>query len=196
MKHLNQQSYGKRPFSGMAVISWRALPVMAVLALGGCSLPSPQADSVRYFTLSGPATDSPTADPVLVRPVRLSGHLRNRAMAIRVSEHEVIYLEDVRWGEPLDEAITQILRNRLRQVSGGATVLVQVQRCELNRGAGNSVEFAATFSVTPANGEQQSGFFTAKPKSWDGRDYDLLVGQIRSAVDEFAETIAQSAVIK
>ena len=97
----------------------------AVLAAAGCNLPAPQEDRVRHFTLSGQADGPAVVDAVSVRPVRLAGHLRGRAMAVRVSENEVIYLEDVRWAEPLDEAITQILRNRLRQIGTGATVTAQ-----------------------------------------------------------------------
>jgi uncharacterized lipoprotein YmbA len=135
-------------------------------------------------------------DAVVVRPARLAGHLRNRAMAVRVSENEVIYLEDVRWAEPLDEAITQVLRNRLRQVGGSAVVTVQVQRCELVRNENNSVQLTATFAVTPAGGEPRPGAFVASPRTWDGQDYGSLVGLLHGAVAELAETIAQAAAQK
>ena len=167
------------------------------LFLSGCNvLPEPQADTVRYFTLSGAPAGAPAADAVVVRPVRLAGHLRNRSMAVRVSENEVVYLEDVRWAEPLDEAITQVLRNRLRQVAGGGTVLVQVQRCELDRAAGNAVQLAATYTITPAAGEPRTGVFTAAPRAWSGGDHGTLVGLMREAVDELADAIAATAEAK
>lgn len=161
--------------------------------LTSCSLPAPQADAVRHFTLSSPAPGAAVADAATVRPVRLSGHLRNRAMAVRVSENEVVYLEDVRWAEPLDEAITQVLRQRLRQVGGGAVVTVQVQRCELVKNADNSVQLAATFTVTPPEGEARTGVFNASPRAWNGSDYGVLVALLQDSVTELAETIAAAA---
>ncbi len=164
------------------------------LFLSACNLPSPQADPVRHFTLSGPPADTATvADAVSVRPVQLAGHLRSRAMAVRVSENEVVYLDDVRWAEPLDEAITQVLRNRLRSVGGGAFVTVQVQRCELVRSAGETVQLVATYTITPPGGPAQSGSFAATPRTWGGRDHGALVGLLREAVTELAEAVAVAA---
>ena len=164
------------------------------LFLSGCSvLPEPQADATRYFTLSGTAAGAPAADAMMVRPVRLAGHLRNRSMAVRVSENEVVYLDDVRWAEPLDEALTQVLRHRLRQVEGGGSVTVQVQRCELVRSEGNSVQLAATYTLTTAGGESRPGEFTASRRTWDGNDAGQLVGLMRAAADELAEAIAAAA---
>jgi hypothetical protein len=176
------------------------IPVLGLLSsvLGftsGCNiLPQPQADTTRHFTLSGPAEAGAVADAVQVRPVRLAGHLRNRAMAVRVSANEVVYLDDIRWAEPLDEAITQVLRNRLRQVAGGAAVVVQIQRCELVRSEGNGVQLAATYSITPSGGgDARSGTFTATPRTWSGGDHGALVGLIREAIEELADAIAAAA---
>jgi uncharacterized lipoprotein YmbA len=168
----------------------------ALLLLSSCNiLPQPQADTVRYFTLSGPAEAGAVAEGLIVRPVRLAGHLRNRSMAVRVSAHEVIYLEDARWAEPLDEAITQVLRNRLRSVrGGGAAIIVQLQRCELVQADGNTVQLAATYTLTPAGGgEATTGVFTATPRAWSGGDHGALAGLIREAVEELAGAIATVA---
>lgn len=156
----------------------------------GCSLPQPQADTVRYFTLSGPVLGETQPVTANIRLVRLAGHLRNRAMAVRVSEHEVIYIEDVRWAEPLDEAITQVLRNRLGSLDSGISVMIQVLRCELVRPEGNTLQFSATYTLTGASGVVKSGSFTATPQTWDGRDYGNLVGMIRTAVTELAEAVS------
>lgn len=169
----------------------------SVFWLAGCSvLPEPQTDRVRYFTLSGAAAGAPAADAMIVRPVRLAGHLRNRNLAVRVSDNEVVYLEDARWAEPLDEAITQVLRNRLRQTGGGGAVTVQIQRCELVRSAGNRVEVAATYLVTPAGGEARPGAFTSTPRTWAGGDHGVLVGLMQAAVAELADAIAATAEAK
>jgi uncharacterized lipoprotein YmbA len=173
------------------------LPLSAFgLFLAGCSLPTPQADSVRYFTLTGPTANTPVPGGVSVRPVRMAGHLRNKDMAVRVSSHEVVYLEDVRWAEPLDEAITHILRQRLRQVPGDAAVSVNIQRCELVRNENNTVQLQASYSIIPATGDARSGEFTAPAREWDGKDYGALVSHLGDAVAELADAIAQAAEAK
>jgi uncharacterized lipoprotein YmbA len=154
----------------------------------GCSLPSPQADTVRHFTLSGPVTAA--ADGAVVRPVQLAGHLRGRVMAVRVAANEVIYDEEVRWAETLDEAITSVLRARVGATGAGKTVNVQIQRCELVKHEGSSVQFAATYAITAADGTVKRGTFSASPRTWDGRDHGALVGQIRDAVGEFGDALA------
>ena len=161
--------------------------------LAACNLPQPQADTVRYFTLSGPAATAPVAGATQVRPVQLAGHLHGRSMAVRVAEHEVIYLEDVRWAEPLDEAVTQLLRARLGSVGGGATVTVTVARCELVRAEGNSVQLAATFTITRAGADPaavERGAFSATPRPWDGKDYSGVVVLLHEAVTELGDALA------
>jgi uncharacterized lipoprotein YmbA len=170
------------------------LSAAALLGLTACNvLPLPQADNVRYFTLSGPTGAVVASGGVRVRPVQLAGHLHGREMAVRVAEHEVTYLADVRWAEPLDDAILQVLRSRLGGIAGEATVSVQVERFELVRSEANSVQLAATYTVTPAEGGKASArraVFTSTPRTWDGKDYGTLVGQLRDAVGELGEAIA------
>lgn len=180
MKSLTRQS-----------VFWFLSSVLCLLA--ACNLPQPQADTVRNFTLSSPASVLPVAGATLVRPVQVAGHLHGRPMAVRVAEHEVVYLEDVRWAEPLDEAVTSMLRARLASVGGGATVTVTVSRCELVRSAGNSVQFAATYAISRAGADPaavERGTFTAAPRAWDGRDYGGVVALLHDAVAEFGDALA------
>ena len=173
-------------------IFFRLIACTALLGLIGCNvLPEQQVDSVRYFTLSIPATAPAIAEGATVRPVQLAGHLRNRAMAVRVAENEVIYLEDLRWAESLGDALTQLLRTRLSSVGGNTVVSVQVQRCELSRFEGNAVQLAATYSILPP-GETvaKRGIFNASPRTWDGKSYGALVSQLRDAVGELGDAIA------
>ncbi len=163
------------------------------LLLAACNLPQPQADVVRNFTLSQPVAAAPVAGATQVRPVQVAGHLRGRPMAVRVAENEVVYLEDVRWAEPLDEAITQMLRARLGSVGGGATVTVMVSRGELVRSAGNSVQLAATYAIARPGGDPDAverGAFTATPRPWDGRDYSGVVALLHDAVADLGDAIA------
>ncbi|MBI2813224.1 MAG: membrane integrity-associated transporter subunit PqiC [Opitutae bacterium] len=162
--------------------------------LSACNLPQPQADTVRHFTLSTPAATP--ADGAVVRPVQLAGHLRGRPMAVRVAPNEVIYNEDVRWAEPLDDAITQLLRARVGSAGAGRTITVQLSRCELVRAEGNNVQLAATWTITAADGTAQRGAFTAGPRTWDGKDQGALVGLIRDAVNELGDTLAAAVAVK
>lgn len=157
----------------------------------GCNLPSPQADTVRYFTLSSPVASAD--DGATVRAVQLAGHLRGRTMAVRIAANEVIYNEDVRWAEPLDDAITQLLRARVGSAGAGHTITVQLSRCELVRTEGNSVQLAATYTVTAADGVVKRGAFTASPRTWEGKEYGTLVGLIRDAVNELGDALARAA---
>ena len=157
----------------------------------GCNLlPEQQADPVRHFTLGTLAGVAPAANGAQVRPVLLAGHLRNRALAVRVAEHEVIYLEAVNWAEPLDAALTRILRARLAATGGGKAVTVEVQRFELVRFEGNRVQLTATYTVQPVVGGPTAGVFTASPRPWDGKDPGVLVGLLRHAADELGDALA------
>jgi len=167
--------------------------LLAGLFLAGCNLAQPQADNQRHFILSGPAAQVPAANSTKVRPVHVAGHLHGRSMAVRVSEHEVVYLEDFRWAEPIDESITQLLRNRLAVVGSGATVSVQIDRCELVRNAGNSVQLVASYSILLPDADKNSpqrGVFISAPRTWDRKDYGTLVGLLGDAVGELGDAIA------
>lgn len=159
--------------------------------LPACNLPSPQADTVRHFTLSGPA--GAAADGATVRLVQLAGHLRGRSMAVRIAPNEVIYNEDVRWAEALDDAITQMLRAKVGAAGAGKVVTVQIQRCELVRAEGNSVQLAATYTIFSSGGDAavgaSHGSFTSSPRTWDGKDYGALVGQIRDSINELGDAL-------
>lgn len=169
------------------------LSALSFLLFGCNVLPEPQADPVRYFTLSGPV--AAVTSGATVRPVQVAGHLRGRPMAIRVGPNEVIYDENSSWAEPLDEAITLVLRGRLGTVGAGRSIAVQVQRCELVQFEGNSVQLAATYAITGPAGAVQRGTFQSAPRTWDGKDRGALVAQLREAVGELGDALA-SAVEK
>jgi hypothetical protein len=75
-------------------------------------------------------------------------------------------------------------------------VSVQVQRCEPVRSEGNSVQVAATYTITPLAGPARTGSFAATPRPWDGRDPAALVGLLRESVIELAEAVAVAAEAK
>lgn len=178
----------EKPWCRLAL---RAPLSAASLLLAACKiLPEPQADPVRNFTLSGPV--SLAGEGATVRPVQIAGHLRGRAMAVRVAANEVVYEENARWAESLDDAITQLLRARLGGAGAGRVVSVQVQRCELVRNEGNSVQLAATYTITAPDGTTKHGAFSASPRTWSGGDYGALVGQLREAIGELGDALAEA----
>ncbi|HTH46834.1 MAG TPA: ABC-type transport auxiliary lipoprotein family protein [Candidatus Limnocylindria bacterium] len=180
-----------RPRWALAAFSLQLSAISLVLS--SCGLPEPQADVVRHFTLGGEVGPGPVADATQVRPVRLAGHLHGRSLAVRVAPNEISYLEEFRWAEPLDEALTEILRARLGAVPGGATVSVEVVRFELVRPAGNSVELQADYSILPAGARRADavrGVFKSSPRTWSGKDPAELVALMRAAADELADALA------
>jgi len=177
----------KPPFLRLALLSG------SLVLLAACSnlLPPPQADAVRHFTLAGPSLAPAVAGGTRVQPVQVEGHLRRRTMAVRVGENEVVYLEEVVWAESLADGITQMLRNRLAAIASDAVVSVQIQRCELDRSAGNAVQLVATYSIKSGGASplETPGVFTASPRTWDGKNYTTLVALLREAVGELADRL-------
>jgi uncharacterized lipoprotein YmbA len=174
-------------------LPWQTLwPVLLAGLLGACSLPEPQADRVRHFTITSPQGAPAVPDGTRVPSVQVAGHLRDRAIAVRIGENEVIYLEDIVWAEHLADGITQNLRNRLAAIPSNATVSVQIQRCELDRSAGNSVELVASYTILlPAGEKPVVGLFHSTPRKWEGQDHAALVAQLKAAVHELADHLAE-----
>jgi len=179
----------------------KKFPCHRILALGvqlsalclfaaGCNLlPEPQADPTRHFTLSAPTVAAPGG--VDVRPVLLAGHLRNRAMAVRIAENEVAYLDEARWAEPLDAGLTDLLRAELAGVAGEWTARVEIERFELLTYQGNAVQLAAVCELrAKGDAAPRRVNFASSPRQWDGRDHGELVGLLRAAAVELGAHLA------
>ena len=83
------------------------------------------------------------------------------------------------------------LGEREHESDDGREEDVQVQRCELVRADGNTVQLAATYVITPAGGgDARSAVFTATPRPWDGGDPAAIIGLMREAAGELADAIA------
>ncbi len=164
--------------------------------LASCSLPAiepARADATRYYLLGGAAGLQFAPTGINLVPVRVSPYLQSRLMAVRVGPNEVRFAAESHWAEPLDTAITQLLRARLAKDAAGrdCTVQVLVQQCEGATGADNNVRFAAIFEITAGGtaAKAERHEFTAKPRKWDGKDYGQLAVQLREAVGELGESI-------
>jgi hypothetical protein len=76
---------------------------------------------------------------------------------------------------------------------------VEVSRFELVRNEGNSVQLAAAFTILPAGGGKaaaQRAEFQSSPRTWDGKDPEVLVGLLHDAAAELGDAIAAAATAR
>lgn len=189
--------------------------VVAIL-LGGCSFMRPQEDPTRFYVLSAAHSASgPTAESgrkrlqVGLKPVELPRYLQGRSMVVRMGTNEIQFAEFDRWAEPLDQAISQVMKENLSHAPNVARVAVnshgdstvdcevaiRVLSCEGVRVANGdgSVRFEATWEVRPVGTNSvaaKRGGFTAEAVAWDGKDYGQLAGRLSEAMAAAANAIA------
>lgn len=192
----------------------------SVLGLAGCTfIPEPKPDPTRYYVLTGPmAVANDAAEPsspglrLGLGAVELAPYLKGRSMVVRHGAHELTYNDFARWAEPLDAAISSLMRAQLLASPKVARVTtypfsfdgerdyyvnIHVTHCE---GAQPQPEtdafvarFAATVEIVAAGPEARRvahRVFTAPAASWDGRDYGALAAALSDAVSALAQEVA------
>jgi len=191
----------RSPVSGLGFL----IPVFCLLT--ACSLPLPQAQSdlTRYYLLTStdirPATDTaPAVKPWVVgmRAVDMPAYLQGKSFAIRSHTNEIMFLDFVLWGEPLDQGVARVLAENLRSLKNVARVslppfradeqrdfeiLVQVSACEGT--ADGDVRFAATWRILAPGGSAGTvaeGNYAASGLRWDGRDHGQLAARLSEAL--------------
>lgn len=201
--------------AGVAGAGWRALAgVAGLLALAGCTmsslLPEAQADPTRFFVLST-ATPAGTAErmdhaPVVrMRPIDVAGYLQTRPMIVRRGENELEFREYARWGEPIEQGITRVLREALlargakevvvmsgRTSAADADYELSVRVLAAEGLADGGVNFRAAWELTPLGDGQRGepgGNFQAGGLSWSGRDEAMLAAALSQAVNALAGEI-------
>ena len=188
--------------------------VVAIL-LGGCGFMRPQEDPTRFYVLSaahfatGPVEESGRKRLLVgLKPVELPRYLQGRSMVVRTGTNEIQFAEFDRWAEPLDQAISQVMKENLGHapnVAGVAVnshgdgsldceVAIRVLSCEGVRVAngGGSVRFEATWEVRPVGTNSvaaKRGGFIAEAVAWDGKDYGQLAGRLSEAMAAAANAI-------
>lgn len=188
----------------------------AFITLAGCSLPlpKPESDPTRTYVLSAPALTSAPANPgarapsVRLRPIELASYLRSRSLVIRRGENEIDFREFARWGEPLEQGITRLLREELL-ASGAASAVqapgmrsgdhatpaveISVRVLAAEGSADGTVLFRAAWEVTGV-GENadviQRGDFRAADLRWSPRQEASLAAGISRGVAALAQQIA------
>jgi uncharacterized lipoprotein YmbA len=187
----------------------------ALLALGACSLPLPEAtsDLTRFYVLAPTATadataaaDAPAAARrVFVRPIAVPEFLRGKIMAVRVAGNEVKYVDTARWAEPLESGLTRVLRDDLArragavQVVGGAAdphdfdIVLQLRECEgvLPAGAARLAAHVEVFAADLDRTRVAQDDFTIDVPGWNGTDFGQLTAKLSEAAAALGAHIAE-----
>jgi uncharacterized lipoprotein YmbA len=195
-------------------------PVATVLLLGllaACNVvPPAEDDPTKYFILSDPPAaavqaPAPAAGAVRIglREIKLESYLKKREMVVRTGENEVEFRDFRRWAEPLDAAISRIVRLRLLEAPEVAlvatepfrgdqqvdyTVAIDVRRCEGALAAPGKfvASFAATVEISTAGDNPRvvsRKLFRAPDAPWDGRDFDRLASLLTADVSALGQDI-------
>jgi uncharacterized lipoprotein YmbA len=185
-----------------------------LLASSGCSIGLPQAqnDPTKFYVLSVPVTAGGDAKPnaavVRLRPVDLAGYLRVRPLIVRRGENEVEFREFARWGEPLEQGITRVLRESLLATGAASAVdagglrpaeagdvkfeiSVRVLACE--GVADGSVNFRAVWDIVrtaPDPAPALHGVYHPTALKWTPKNEATLAAALSRAVAGLAEEIA------
>jgi uncharacterized lipoprotein YmbA len=180
-------------------------------------MPQAQTDPTKFYVLSVSGTAQPasagrsaSAPAVRLRPVELASYLRGRPMVLRRGENEVQFLDFARWGEPLEQGISRVLREELlargaaSSVDAGGlrpsdagdvkyAIGVRVLACEGN--ADGAVNFRAVWEIagTAADaGPALQGEFHPTDLKWSPRNDATLAAALSRAVAGLAGEIAEA----
>jgi uncharacterized protein len=202
----------------------RLLGLCAALGLlisAGCNvIPPAQEDATRYFVLSGPelpAVQTPTGSlRIGVRTVRLESYLNRKEMVVRTGANEIRFEDYRRWADPLDAALTRIVRSRLLGDPAVAQVYaepfpfdqardfdvsIDVVRFEGTLGADGkfTASMAAVIEVSTTGAGSRivsRKLFEAPPQAWDGTDFNGLAALLRGDTDLLAQEVASELPAK
>lgn len=186
----------------------RSASLAAALAgaalLAGCNLlPEAAPERARYFVLEmrAPAVEAPASAVRLgLRPVEVPAYLRQKALVQRSGGNEVRFVPDAYWAEPLDGAVSRLLRERL---AARAKVLAYPFPAQLPRdydltvrlltaeGAADGVRFTAVIELLRVGDQPELVVrkqFTAPAAAW-GSDPAQLARGISSAVEALADEV-------
>jgi uncharacterized lipoprotein YmbA len=191
---------------------------ICLLANAGCNVvPPAQEDPTRYFVLSGaelPALSAVQAPAgtlrVGIRTVRLESYLNRKEMVVRTGANEVRFEDYRRWADPLDAAVTRIVRSRLLAAPTVAQVFAEPFPFDQARDFDVSIDVVRFEGTMTADGKFASSMaavveisttgaasrivsrklFEAPAEGWDGTDFDRLAALLRADVDLLAQEVA------
>lgn len=191
---------------------------IGILANAGCSIvPPAQEDSTRYFVLSGAelpalsAAQAPTgALRIGIRNARLESYLNRKEMVVRTGANEVRFEDYRRWADPLDAAVTRIVRSRLLAAPSVAQVFAEPFPFDQARDYDVAIDVVRFEGTMTADGKYSASLaavveisttgagshivsrklFEAPAEAWDGTDFDRLAALLRADVDLLAQEVA------
>lgn len=199
---------------GHARFGFGLLVLAAGVALGGCSLPLPQAESdpTRYYLLAAtpagvPPAEAANAPAIHLRPIELANYIRSRPMIVRRGANEVEFRDYARWGEPLEQGIARVLREELlargaasavqttgaRAAMAGYDFELSVRVLASEGAADGAVDFRAHWELATVSDKERvvaSGDFQPKDLRWDPKNEATLAAALSKAVGALAADIA------
>jgi uncharacterized lipoprotein YmbA len=202
--------------SALSLLRPAVLGLGVAALLGACNIGTPaQEDPTRYYLLSDTAalsstpSTSPTGARLGLHAIVLESYLKKREMIVRTGDNEVDFKDYRRWAEPLDSAVSRVLRASLVASAGVANVAaepfpidqdrdfdvaVEVRHCEgLATAGGASASFAATFEIWTAGNTPRlvaRKTFVAPVAAWDGSNYDRLASLLSADISALGQEIA------
>jgi uncharacterized lipoprotein YmbA len=197
---------------------------LGLLASAGCNVvPPPQADSTRFFVLSGAELSAPGAVQapagtlrIGIRNVRLESYLNRKEMVVRMGANEIRFEDYRRWADPLDSALTRIVRSKLLAAPAVAQVYAEPFPFDQARDFDVSIDVVRFEGAVGADGKYSAGMaavveisttgagsrivsrklFEAPAQAWDGADFDRLAALLRADVDLLAQEVASELPAK
>jgi hypothetical protein len=213
-----------RPLKTSGPLSLSRLAALGLLALAaGCNLASPpEDDPTRYYVLSDAggsdahAAQAPGTLRIGLRAVGLEGYLKNRQFVVRTGANEVDFRDYRRWAEPLDAAISRMLRAKLLASPGVGQVSCEPFPLEQERDFDVSVEILRFEGDVTAPGRASANLtalievsttgadskvvvrkrFVAPAAAWDGSSFDQLAGLLSHDVAALGQEIASDIPAK
>jgi uncharacterized protein len=198
---------------------------LGLLVIAGCNVvPPAQEDTTRYFVLSDtelpPVVGGGAAAAGTLRvglhTVRLEGYLKGRQMIVRNGANEVRFEDFRRWAEPLDSAISRIVRSRLLVGPSVAQVYAEPFPFDQARDYDVSIEvtrfegaeeadgkfvasLSATIEISTVGADSRvvsRRSFDAPVQGWDGADFDRLAQLLNTDVAALAQEVASELPAK
>lgn len=193
-----------------------------LLLLAGCQIiPPPQPDHTRYYVLTGAEQEPPAGAMrqsglrIGLAAVQLPDYLDRNSIMVRKGDHELVYNDFARWGEPLATGIARLVRLDLLaddRVAGVTVapfapdaardydVSLRVIHCEgIKHDLNDRVRFAAEFTISTTGPDARvlvQSVFVAPDTKWNGRNYAELAASLSRDVSELSRAIAAALPAK
>jgi uncharacterized lipoprotein YmbA len=144
------------------------IPTFLILLSVGCALAPPVADESVHHLLESPLAErAPTAanPAVAISPPSLPPYLERLELVTRSGDGRLVVHENHLWSEPLDAAITRVVADNLRRLTGSTNIqpaanfitrdyteLVEIRIERFDPSLDGSLVFECTWKLQPIGG--------------------------------------------